>query len=787
LVAGRVRGGLAVWLLQSRAAAGLTQEGLAARSGVSVRTISDLERGVAARPYPRSIRLLAQALGLPEGAAEEVIACLRKGSAPTRWPGMADDDTGGVPGPGIGRASASGREWPVPCCLPAGVSHFTGRAEEMALLAGLVGEADGANGMVVISAIGGTAGVGKTALAVHWAHQAAGRFADGQLYLGLRGFDQSGVPVTPGEALAELLSVLGVPDWQIPPRTAARAGLYRSLLAGKRMLIVLDDARDEQQVRPLLPGSPGCLVIITSRNQLSGLAASHGARLLSLGLLCPADARQLLAARLGGDRNAAEPHAVTQIVGLCAGLPLALAVAAARAEANPQVPLAALTAELTDIRSRLDVLDAGDPAASVRAVFSWSFQSLTEPARQMFCLLGLHPGPDISARAAASLAAITLVQARRNLSELARASLISEHVPGRYTFHELLRAYAAEQAETHQSAQTRQAARRRLLDHYLHTARTAALALDPAQDRPARGTPADGTSPEAITDDGQALTWFAAEHKILLAATRQAAETGFSTHGQDLPRALVTYLGRGGYWLDLIATQHLALTCAQQIGDLDGQAQAHRELGRVHMRLGQSDHAATNLMRAVELSQRLGDQAGEARAHLNLSVVYERTGQPRRSLSSSLRALELAQAAADPLLQANACNNAGYEYAVLGDFQQALGYCRRALSMHRQFGSPPLEATIWDSLGYIHHHLGQLREAMRCYRRAIDLFGERGDRYSRARSFSHLGDTQHAAGLTTAARDSWHQALASFNDLRHPDAARVRGKLAKLTPLNSLR
>src|SRR5581483_9695788 len=290
----------------------------------------------------------------------------------------------------------------------------------------------GAPGTVVISAIGGTAGVGKTALALHWAHQAAGQFPDGQLYVNLRGYDPSGAPATPQAAIRGFLGALGAPSGQIPPHPEAQAGLYRSLLVGKRMLIVLDNARDEEQVRPLLPASPGSLVLVTSRSQLTGLAAAGGAHLLSLDVLTPAEAVQLLAARLGAARAAAEPGAVDRIAGLCARLPLALAVAAARAAGRPAFPLAALAGELADSAGRLDALDAGDPGSSVRAVFSWSTRQLSPEAGRMFRLLGIHPGPDICVPAAASLAGIAEADASRQLAALARAHLTAEHVPGRY-------------------------------------------------------------------------------------------------------------------------------------------------------------------------------------------------------------------------------------------------------------------------------------------------------------------------------------------------------------------
>ena len=397
------------------------------------------------------------------------------------------------PAPGqLARAGADA----VPRQLPAAVGCFTGRQAELAALTSLLDAQPGDRPpTMVISAIGGTAGVGKTALAVHWAHQVAQRFSDGQLYVNLRGFDPIDAPAAPAGAIRGFLDALGVAPERIPASLDAQAGLFRSLLADKKMLVVLDNAHDEQQVRPLLPACRGCLVVVTSRRQLAGLAAADGARLLALDLPSHAETRQMLTLRVGADRAAAEPDAVDQIASLCARLPLALAVAAARAHACPWLSLAALAAELSDMAGRLDVLDAGDPAASVRAVFSWSYQQLSPEAARMFRLLGLHTGPDITVPAAASLTATLLPAARQALRELTTANLLTEHSSGRYGFHDLLRAYAADQAATADDEETRQTATGRMLDHYLHTAYAAALLLKPSREPLILSPPRSGVTP----------------------------------------------------------------------------------------------------------------------------------------------------------------------------------------------------------------------------------------------------------------------------------------------------
>jgi DNA-binding SARP family transcriptional activator len=437
----------------------------------------------------------------------------------------------------------------VPRELPLAVPGFTGRSAELEALTRLLDQSGAhAPETVVISAIDGMAGVGKTTLALSWAHRVAGLFPDGQLYVDLRGFDPSGVPVASAQAVRGFLDALGVPPQRIPPGPDAQAGLYRGLVADKQMLIVLDNARDEQQVRPLLPASPASFVLVTSRSQLVGLAATDGARLLSLDVLTHDEAVRLLTARLGNDRAAAEPGALGEIAALCGRLPLALAVAAARASARPHFPLAALATELRGSAGRLDVLDSADPAASVRAVFSWSYRQLSPGAARLFLLLGLHTGPDISVLATASLAAVDEPRARRLLGELARGCLITEHAPGRYAFHDLLRVYAAEQAHALESDDELRTATRRMLDYYLHTAHRAAMLVDPLRDPLPLPAPAPGVSLDPFADHGEALAWCEAQFAVLLAVAAAAAASGFDRHAWQIPWAITGFLNRRAHW-----------------------------------------------------------------------------------------------------------------------------------------------------------------------------------------------------------------------------------------------
>jgi NB-ARC domain len=453
--------------------------------------------------------------------------------------------------------------------------------------------------------------VGKTALAVHWAHQQARRFPDGQLYVDLRGYDPSGAPMQAATAVRQFLDALPVPAASIPAGLDAQIGLYRSLLAGKRMLVVLDNARDAGQVRPLLPGTAGCVVLITSRRQLPDLIALDGAIPLTVNLLTTEEARELLASRLGPARVSREREAADELIGLCARLPLALNIATSRAATHPGTPLSSLAAELRDTRRCLDLLSAGTGAANMRAVFSWSYQALTRPAAQMFRLLGMHPGPDISVAATASLAAVGRDQARRALDELTAAHLLTEHVPGRYSLHDLLRAYAAEQAEATSSHQDCRAAIGRVLDHYLHTARAATLLLYPARDLGAVSSPLPGTAPEQLTDDQHALAWFDSERQVLLAVTALAAKARFDVHAWQMPSVLAAYLERRGHWHDYAGTQTAALGAAERAGDLAGQANARLLLGRACSRTDSRQAAQVHLRHALDLYEKLGDRAGQ--------------------------------------------------------------------------------------------------------------------------------------------------------------------------------
>jgi tetratricopeptide (TPR) repeat protein len=671
----------------------------------------------------------------------------------------------------------------VPRQLPAAAAYFAGRATELDTLTGLLDTAAGSGGTVVISAIDGTAGIGKTALAVCWAHRVTDRFPDGQLFVNLRGFDPTGSPVTAADAIRGFLDAFAVPVERIPASLDAQAALYRSLVAGKQMLVVLDNARDSDQLRPLLPGAATCLVLVTSRNQLTSLVAADGAHPLTLDLLSPGEARDLLTRRLGPARVSAEPPAIDEIIARCARLPLALVIVTARAATHPTFPLSLLASELADAGARLTALDAGDPVTNVRAVFSWSYHTLTPDTARLFRLLGLHPGPDISAPAAASLAALPVSQVRALLAELTRAHLLAEPTPGRYTFHDLLRAYAAEQAHTIDPDEQRHTATHRLLDHYLHTAYTAERLLYPARDPITLTPPQLGTTPEYPADHQQALEWFTAEHPVLLAAVNHATTTGFDTHTWQLAWTLDNFLNLRGHWHDQVATQHAAVAAAYRLADPTAQARAHRNLALTCLRLGRFDDAHTQLRHALDLYAQADDRVGQAHTHLGLAQLGEQRGRPAESLDHARQALDLYRAASHRHGQADALNAVGWFQVLLGDHQQALTYCQQALTLHQELDDREGQANTWDSLGYAHHHLGHHTQAIACYQHALTLSRDLGDRYAEADVLTHLGDTHHAAGNPDAARDAWQQALTILDQLDHPDADAVRVKLRDLDQL----
>lgn len=662
--------------------------------------------------------------------------------------------------------------------LPPTVPHFTGRQSELAALNAMLHHASGQPGAPIFL-ICGAAGAGKTALAVHWAHQIADRYPDGQLYINLGGFGPSTESTQPEDAIRDILDAFAVPPDRIPARADAQVTLCRSLLEGKRVLLVLDNARDADEARVLLAGNQTC-TLVTSRSELAGLVAHTGAHVITVEALSETEARELLAKRIGNQRALSEPEALCELAGLCGYLPLALSIVAARASARPGSSLRMLADEFRNMQNRLDVLDAWGGTPTVRAVFSWSYSQLSEQAAILFQLLGLQPGPDISARAVASLAGIPHIQARQLLAELTAAHLINEHVAGRFTIHELLREYAAERARAENGNNNNGPAMRRVLDHYLHTARAADQLLNPARRQLPCPAAASATSPEGFDTHEQALSWFTAEHKVLLAITKWAFDTGFYIYASMLPGTYVSFLDRQGYLGDYAASQRTALAAAQQLGDRASQALAHRDLGGAYGKLRLYHRAHRHLSKAVALYRNLGDLGGEARAQLDLGWLCNIEHRYAQGLRHHQHALELFRACDEPLWQARVLGGLGWCYTLLGDHQRALEVCEQALGFHHELGDQLGEAAAWESLGDARHHLGHYQDAINCFRRGAMLYSELGEHYYHAEALTRLGNARQAAGNLRAAGEAWKQALTILSQQNHPEAEELRAKLDSL-------
>ncbi|MDN3028355.1 BTAD domain-containing putative transcriptional regulator [Streptomyces sp. S.PB5] len=672
------------------------------------------------------------------------------------------------------------RHHTAPAQLPLRTAAFTGRHTELAVLDNLLAATMEPSSAAVVAVVWGTAGVGKTALAVHWAHAVADRFPDGQLYVNLRGFDPSGVAVTADRTLRGFLEAMGIPAEAIPVDFEARVGLYRSLLARRRVLVVLDNAADADQVRALLPGSAGCLALVTSRNRLTGLVATEGAHPIALDLLSPAEARELLARRIGEHRLTAEPHAVTEIITRCARLPLALAVTIARAAIRPTLSLTRLAADLSAARGSLAALagDGDDPAADVRRVFSWSYDALGPGAARLFALLGLHLGPEISTPAAASLGGLGLDEVRDALAELSRAHLVTECFPDRYALHDLLRAYAAELARTLDADCEQRPALHRLLDHYVSTAHAADQVLEPYRPRIVPLATGPGTHGVRFTEGADALAWFAAELPVLLAVLRQAADTEMDTHAWQLARGLATYLQRRGTAQDFLTSQHIGLAAARRSSDVTGQAHAHVALAHAHTRLRRLEEAHAHFDLALELFGRTHDVVGQGDTRAAIAAARSLEGR-YDTKDHLLQALEDFRTAGHQVGQARVLNNFGWYYATQRD-PRALTRCAEALSLLEGTRDGMLQAAAWDTYGYAHHQLGHHDQALACYRRALELFREVGDRFGEVATLTHLGDTHHATDDPEAAARAWRGALDILEGFDQPGTDDLRARLSRI-------
>ncbi len=669
----------------------------------------------------------------------------------------------------------------VPRQLPNSVAHFAGRTAELSALSARLDQEDGQRPEVaVISVIAGTAGVGKTALAVHWAHQVAGRFTDGQLYVDLQGYDPE-QPLSAADALAGFLRSLGVPGPDIPPSADQRAARYRSLLADKRMLIVLDNAGSANQVRPLLPGTPASAVVITSRDALAGLVARDGAVRLDLGVLPPKEATALLRA-LVGPRAEAEPEATAELADRCCRLPLALRIAAELAARRPDSSLSALTGELAQLDTRLDLLNVGgDPHTQMRAVFSWSYRHLDATAAHAFRLIGLHPGPDLEPYAVAALTGITMTQGRRMLDALAGAHLVFPTSPGRHSMYDLLRGYARELAATAEAGQEQRSALTRLFDHYLRTAAAAMDVLFPAECQYRPAVPRAAGPAPALADPSAARDWLDRERAALVAAVRHAAAYGWPGHATRLAATVASYLRDGGHLPEAAAILSCAIDAARRTGDRASEARALNETGLVDWQLGRYKQGADRHRQALTLFRAAGDRAGEAQALGNLGLDEVLMARHEEAACHQQEAAAIYRDTGDQFGEARALGLLGVVRRRQGRYEEAAAYHQQSLVMSRDVGDRHGEAYALGRLGAVDVLLGRPQTGAGYLERSVALLHEIADQGEPEMSI-YLGHAYRELGRYEQAARIFEQALARFREIgnlpRQADACNGLGDAA---------
>jgi tetratricopeptide (TPR) repeat protein len=564
------------------------------------------------------------------------------------------------------------------------------------------------------------AGVGKTALAVHWAHRIADRYPDGQLYVNLRGFEADAAAVDPAEAVWWFLEALGVSGPAIPTGLDARTALYRSVLADRRCLIVLDNARDAAQVLPLLPGTAHCLVLITSRGRLPRLVSVTGARAVTLDVLTDSEAEEFLIRRLGLRRVTAEPDAARELIALCARLPLALAIICTRAAYHPAFRLTAVAAELRQAQGGLDAFSDTDGAADVRAVLSWSYRALPGPAARLFRLLALHLGTDVTVPAAASLVGATIAETRALFGLLTGASLSVEHQPGRYHRHDLVGAYATELLDSHDAADQRKAALHRMLDHHLHTAYAGAYQMNRHRDFMTPAAPVAGVHPQPFAGYQDALAWFTVEHSTLLKLIDFAIDGDFPDHAWQLAWCMLRYLDWQGHWGDFTASQHAGLRAARLSGSQTGMGYAHRGISRVEYNDGRLEESLRHLDQALALFEQQGDTLAMAYTCRQDAGIRTMVGDHDKALANGRRALALFRAAGERAGEAGALVACARVLNDLGRYQEALSYSGQAIAIYEETGADHGRATALDSLGVAYYALGRYEDAIRTHLLAVE-------------------------------------------------------------------
>jgi len=736
---------------------------------------ADGQQAEAIAHYHNVRRRLADELGVDPG--EELRAAyqqvLRQDTAAPASPAVA-----GIPASPVKNPAPRLTTVP-PAQLPADLAYFTGRDEAQSRTLSLVNGHILTQASMPVLAIDGIPGIGKTSLAIHLAHQLTEAYPDGQLYVDLQGFDPEQSVLHPAEALQGFLNALGVPDADIPVSHHARSGLYRSVLAGRRILVVLDNAHSVEQVRPLLPGSPGCLALVTSRKRLAGLATAHGAHLMTLDVLSVQDARGFLTSRIGSQRTSAEPEAVDEVIERCGRLPLALAVVASRALTHPDHKLIDIARELRDAQGSLDGFSTDDIDNDIRAIFSWSYRRLGAQAARMFRLLSQHPGPDIAVPAMASLAGVALTEARLLIGELVRTGLLAEHKVGRFWMHDLIRAYAQELVHRHDDEITRAGAFERLTAHYRQSAYEADRLLGPSimLDPPEAMA---GVVTARLGDGIEAGAWLNAERQVLKSVVQRLIEAGDAATAWRLTVNLHFFNQREGWCHDWAATSRACLQAATAAGDDLGCAFMARSLSGAEMMLGNHESALQLLHRSLELFTQLGHCSGQALVYRNLGQVTDLQGRHQEAIGYFERAVHLMEAQGDLFSQVLALGCLADAHTSLGHLEISMDLINRALPIADALDSIHGKGFCHEMMAKCLQAKGDLPAARRIWSEAIEIFRRSEWRMNTVSCLLHLGDTALAMGDAAGAREAWQEALDLTAHLRLPEVTDLEDRLSRL-------
>ncbi|OKJ95655.1 ATP-binding protein [Amycolatopsis sp. CB00013] len=659
--------------------------------------------------------------------------------------------------------------------LPPAPAHFVGRNAELQAMTRTLDEAADRGGTVLISPLAGAGGIGKTWLALHWAHRVADRFPDGQLFVDLRGFSPEGSPMSSETAVRGFLDALGADPEKVPSDPHAQEALYRSLTAELRMLILLDNAATADQVIPLLPGGDSSLVIITSRRILTTLISRHGAHHLHLNPLPPEDARALLTDWLTPHRVNAEPEAVDDLIRYCHGFALALGIIAGRAHAHPHISLRQAVAELRELG--LDALDDDDPAASLPAILSWSFLALTHEQQTLFVFLGAAPGPDISLAAAVAMANLPPLHVRRTLHSLEEASLLDRDSRGRYAMHDLIRSYATTMTCDHAAGHALQAALQRVVDFYLHAAFAADRKLRPHRRPIDLGRPLCGETLR-IADYRAALEWCDSERMNLLAAIVCAVDHGWKKYAWQIPWTLTNFFRVRGHWQEWVRSHQVMIKHSIGEVSVDIQARLHHDLAWAFSHIGQWGEAISNCMTALELFKANGDEYGNALCLGLFGAIYTKRGEYEIALGYYRESLALDEKSGQ-ILRAHALLGIGRIEGKAGRFQTAATNCRAAIEIYRDAGNANDQARALDALGEVLALSDRHGDAVDCYQDAVKLFADSGELFGQAEALHHLATVLILIGHRAHARDRWLEALEILETLRHPFRDTVRARLAE--------